>query len=772
MRILLVEDDEILTDVLVQSLSHQRYAVDTAEDGELGWDYAEQGSYDLLLIDVGLPRLDGITLCQRLRSEGYSTPILLMTAKDVPEERIRGLDAGADDYLTKPFDLGELQARVRALLRRGEVAPDPILELGGLRLNPVSFEVTYNDRPLKLTPKEYSLLELFLRNPSRVFSRGQIVEHLWTFDDPPLEDSVKAHIKGLRRKMKQAGATDWIENVYGLGYRLNPEAVTAHVQSGAPVSGAPVSGTPVSGTPVSGTPGTLSPATASPEPAFTQAMSALWQQYAGLMAERLRLLQTAADAIQTGMIAPETQQAAEQAAHKLAGVLGMFGRDEGTQLAQQLESRLADGHDRLMAVPSLVANLTQALNLANDVTPQPPVAFPDPRLLLISTDLKLGVALQQITQTAELGWQPMTTLADAKVWLQTHDPELVVLDLDSAAFEPGLSLLADLASRTPAVPTVVLTRLDSLGDRIKIAAVGAQGLLTKPVTASDIWAVGSQLLQRSRIQVVQVLAVDDDPILLQAVRRMLEPWGMRVTTLEDPTRFWEVLNATQPNLLILDVEMPEFSGIELCKAVRTDPRWHDLPTLFLTAHRDAKTVEQVFTAGADDYVAKPILGPELLTRITNRLERTRLLQTLSSRDPKTGLANQVQSQRDLEDLLQTATPVCLVVLSMPHLGQINADYGHVIGNQVLKRWGDILKTAFRGKEVVGYWDQGEFVVGLPGLDQEQAIDRLSSVLATLRRQIFVAAGHRFQVTYAIGVAEYPQGKSVSALYRAARSSLA
>ena len=223
MRILLIEDDQVLSDILVQSLSSQHYAVDLVDNGQLGWEYAQEGPYDLIVLDVGLPELDGISLCQQLRSEGLATPILLMTAKDAPEERIRGLDAGADDYLTKPLDLGELQARVRALLRRGEVAQSPVIEMENLSLDPSSCQVTYAGKPLKLTPKEYNLMELFLRNPSRVFSRGQIVEHLWTFDDPPLEDSVKAHVKGLRRKLKAAGAVDWIENVYGLGYRLNPK---------------------------------------------------------------------------------------------------------------------------------------------------------------------------------------------------------------------------------------------------------------------------------------------------------------------------------------------------------------------------------------------------------------------------------------------------------------------------------------------------------------------------------------------------------------------
>jgi DNA-binding response OmpR family regulator len=237
MRILLIEDDEAIIDLLSRSLTSQNYLVETAEDGLIGLDFAESVSYDLILTDVELPKLDGIRLCERLRAGGCSTPILLITARDASADRIRGLDAGADDYLTKPLNLDELHARVRALMRRGEVAPTPLLSVGALRLNPGSCQVTYADKPLNLTPKEYLLLELFLRNPERVFSRGYILQHLWTFDDPPLEESVKAHIKGLRQKLKAVGAVDWIENVYGIGYRLKREVGSGESENGSQESG-------------------------------------------------------------------------------------------------------------------------------------------------------------------------------------------------------------------------------------------------------------------------------------------------------------------------------------------------------------------------------------------------------------------------------------------------------------------------------------------------------------------------------------------------------
>ena len=221
MRLLLVEDDERIADALVEDLTDQHYVVDAVGDGQAGWDYAEAAPYDLILLDVMLPTIDGITLCKRLRQAGYQTPILMLTARDRVRDRVIGLDAGADDYLVKPFDLQELGARSRALLRRGESTAMPILEWEQLRLDPSGMTVHYGETPIDLSPKEYKLLEYFMRHPRQVFNRTQLLDQLWSFENMPEESTVKAHIRGLRQKLKAAGAPgNLIETVYGLGYRL------------------------------------------------------------------------------------------------------------------------------------------------------------------------------------------------------------------------------------------------------------------------------------------------------------------------------------------------------------------------------------------------------------------------------------------------------------------------------------------------------------------------------------------------------------------------
>jgi two-component system OmpR family response regulator len=221
MRILLVEDDLRLAETLAEALSDQLYTVDIAANGLLAWDYVKNLDYDLVLLDVMLPGLDGITLCQQLRSQGYLMPILMITARDTVSDKITGLDAGADDYIVKPVNLGELLARIRALLRRGGTTSQPILEWGAIKLDPSTYEVSYANKNLSLTRKEYSILELLIRNGRRVLSRSVIIDHIWKLESPPEEDTVKVHVRSLRQKLRAVGAPDdFIETLHGVGYRL------------------------------------------------------------------------------------------------------------------------------------------------------------------------------------------------------------------------------------------------------------------------------------------------------------------------------------------------------------------------------------------------------------------------------------------------------------------------------------------------------------------------------------------------------------------------
>ncbi|WP_416669857.1 PAS domain S-box protein [Egbenema bharatensis] len=223
MKILVVEDDPVVAQTLQILLSSYNYAVDVAADGEAGLQMASAYEYDLMVLDVILPKLDGIHLCQQLRSEGFRNPILLLTGQGEGRQKAIALNAGADDYVVKPFDTEELVARVQALLRRGGTIAQPILTWGDLSIDPSSRQVTYGTRLLSMTPKEYAILELFLRHPQTVFSARAILDHVWNSVEAPSEEAVRVHIKEIRHKLKAAGAPqDWIKTVYQTGYRLNP----------------------------------------------------------------------------------------------------------------------------------------------------------------------------------------------------------------------------------------------------------------------------------------------------------------------------------------------------------------------------------------------------------------------------------------------------------------------------------------------------------------------------------------------------------------------
>ena len=220
MRILVVDDDRRLCGIIKRGLLEEAYAVDLACDGEEGGYLAEANPYDLIILDIMMPRKDGIEVCQELRAKRVNTPILMLTAKDTVEDRVRGLDAGADDYLVKPFAFNELLARIRALLRREGMIKSPELQVGDLVLNTLTREVRRGQRAIELTTKEYVILEYFMRHPDMVITRTMIEEHAWDYDFDSLSNLIDVYIRRLRRKIDEGERDSLIQTVRGAGYRL------------------------------------------------------------------------------------------------------------------------------------------------------------------------------------------------------------------------------------------------------------------------------------------------------------------------------------------------------------------------------------------------------------------------------------------------------------------------------------------------------------------------------------------------------------------------
>ncbi|MET7329144.1 response regulator transcription factor [Nonomuraea sp. NPDC005650] len=224
-RLLVVDDEPALREALQSSLEFEGYKVVTANDGQAALDAVAADSFDAVLLDVMMPRLDGLTACRRLRASGNHIPVLMLTARDAVGDRVSGLDAGADDYLVKPFELDELLARVRALLRRGALNASPAeggdtLTYGDLRMDLATREVTRGDRRLDLTRTEYLLMELFLAHPRQVLTRDQILSEVWGFDFEPTSNSLDVYVMYLRRKTEAGREPRVIHTVRGVGYVL------------------------------------------------------------------------------------------------------------------------------------------------------------------------------------------------------------------------------------------------------------------------------------------------------------------------------------------------------------------------------------------------------------------------------------------------------------------------------------------------------------------------------------------------------------------------
>jgi DNA-binding response OmpR family regulator/HPt (histidine-containing phosphotransfer) domain-containing protein len=501
MRILLVDDDESIIEVLTKLLLKQNYVVDVARDGITAWELVQGFQYDLILLDVMLPKLDGISFCRRLREQNNPVLVMLLTARDTTNDKLMGLDSGADDYVVKPFHLPELTARIRALSRRVSTSTSVILKCGELQLDTNSHEVTYQGKLLLCSRTEYLLMELLLRNQKRVYNCRQIIDNLWAFDDePPNESTVRSHIKNIRRQLKAVGAEDFLETVYGQGYRINPAFISGSHQP--TVDNSVKQETLIE---------------------LDKSVAEIWQRTKNLTFERLTVLEQVLLSLQAGIFDKNSQKLAIQNAHKLAGSLGMFGFNEGTDMTRKIE-----------------------------------------------------VILQSIFTT------PLhSTPAAQNKFAQQLEPLVVAL-------RHQIEL--------------------STGETINL-----------PIQTQDC-------PQFASIH-AKIIAVDDDPQILMSLTSLLKPLDVELTCLSSPEGFWETLNSTHPDFLILDINMPSGTeGLDLCREVRQNHEWNWLPILFLTSCTDAETMQKAFVTGADDYLTKPIVPQELLIRISNRLQRIRSLR--------------------------------------------------------------------------------------------------------------------------------------------------
>jgi DNA-binding response OmpR family regulator len=669
MKILVIDDDLMMVQALSAVLTHQNYAVETASDGTTGWELIQAYEYDLVLLDLMLPDIDGVNLCRQIRAKGLQMPILLLTGLDSGHDKALGLDAGADDYVVKPFVEEELVARVRALLRRAGSISQPTLQWRGLNLDPSNCEVTYSSKLLNLTPKEYGLLELFLRNSRRVFSCGMILEHLWAYEEMPGEDAVRTHIKGLRQKLKSVGAPiDLIETVYGIGYRLNSNENSHGKASVAGTSAHPIDRVQAT-------------EEEEREKEASILMQGVWEECKDSVCEKVEFLTQMAVRLRNKQFDEALKQQAYRKAHALAGSLGIFGYRKVSEIARELEALLLPGKMLNREEEKYFAEQVQALSLEMERSPSGWMSnsFPenrDERSFLLIVDRPSELSEQMAKEAGQWGYriELASSVFAAQSLIERKLPDIVLLDpCVSEQLEDSVILLADLSKRIPPIPTVLYSSQQCLLEQPEFSHLGGQVCLQKSLPVAQVFEAISSLLEQLARSQSKIVALDDDPAILIALTAALTPWGIKVVTLADPQQILATLTQIEPDLLVLDVEMPSCSGIDLCRQIRNKPEWHDLPILFLTAHTNVELINRVFDAGADDFVSKPIAGPELVTRIIPRLERIRFAKRMLS---------QSRSSQSKSPVSQTEHPSTLDLMPLhPQPTTIESTAMHQIRQQ-------------------------------------------------------------------------------------------
>ena len=518
----------------------------------------------------------------------------------------------------------------------------------------------------------------------------------------------------------------------------------------------------------------------------TDSVAALWARRKDDVVRRAAIFDDVVVALLDGDLTEDRRQTATREAHKLAGSLGMFGLPEGSRVARELED-LFDGAERLdhSQVPHLSALVLELRReLERPVVSGVPALPGSHRanrgsLLIVDDDEAFAAGVAGLAASVGLREEVATSPATARAAIARHRPDVVLLDLGSSGgsdeADEAMALLAELSAAD--LPVFALTVRDTFTDRVEAARRGAVGFLEKRLPTPQVIEAVLAQLERRDVPSATVLAVDDDPMVLEAVSALLTPSGLDVRTLGDPRRLFQVVDEIAPDLLVLDFDLPFANGAELCRALRNNDRWTTMPVLFLTGRADPATAQAVFEAGGDDYLTKPVEGPELLGRINNRLERVRLLRQLADTDALTGLCNRRRSTEVLDQFTRTAErfgqPLSLAVLDLDLFKDVNDRYGHGVGDQVLRRLGGLLTETFRGEDVTARWGGEEFVVGMYGMSRDDGVQRIAELLERWRMETFHSTGIApFTLTFSAGVAQYPDdGSDVEALYRSADRAL-
>ncbi len=509
------------------------------------------------------------------------------------------------------------------------------------------------------------------------------------------------------------------------------------------------------------------------------ALAKVWERFRDTTLARVGTLEMAVLDLLEGNLAEDARAAAEREAHKLAGSAGTFGFPRSSRIAKELEQRFSNSglkpsdsvelSERVLALRKDLEGVPETMQAAT-AAPAPNV---ERRLLLLSDDSWFASSLRIEAETRGFSMAIAPDIAAARVETRRERPTLAVVNIpELEGREATLELIQELTSSIPSIPVIALSGAKDFQTRLEASRRGADVFLEKPVSPRRTFAEVISTFERLSGPRATILAVDDDPQILLGISALLEPARMKVVTTGDPLQLAETLDDVQPDLLLLDIDMPFVSGIELCRALRQDPHWARLPILIVTARDDAASIQRSFSAGADDFIRKPIIPAELIMRVSSRLERARLNRELAEIDPATGISNQRKAGELLDRFLRLASrrrdSFCLALLDASEL-----ESDERTADDDLRALGRTLIRSLRVEDIVGRWTDGKFVVGLFGTSKMDGAVRLRGILEQFAHERSAETGAETAVVaFKGGIAQFPQdGTDLDSLVRAASTAL-
>jgi diguanylate cyclase (GGDEF)-like protein len=514
------------------------------------------------------------------------------------------------------------------------------------------------------------------------------------------------------------------------------------------------------------------------------AFPTVWDHFRDATLERVDVIEDAVVALLEGKLSSDQRREAVREAGKLAGSAETFGFPRSSQLAQEIEKTLsADSpiqqdavviSEQLLALRTDLEGAPQALSSGTELF----VAGESPLLLLVEVDESIAQRVVAVGEARRLRIFSSRSVEAARGMLMMEQVSVVIVGYrSSSSDEEVLGFLAELSARDPPIPSIVITDRHGFEDRLQVARRGARKFVDNTTPARAIVNAAMIILGATRGASATILAVDDNAQILSILTTVLNRRGMKVVTLEDSRRFWDVLEEVDPDLVILDLEMPHIDGLDLCQVMRNDRHWSQLPVLFLTGHGDPANFQKAFAVGGDDVVLKPFQSFELITRIENRLQRARIEREIADTDELTGLANRQRATETIARFLRLARrksdPYSLAVVEIDRFSRLSDKYGRTAVDAVVTSFALLLTKSFRAEDVISRWGGGEFTIGLYGSKKDPAAIKIGRLLGALQQEKFFGdLGGSFHASASAGVAEYLiDGASVDELRTAALGAL-